>query len=146
MSDPTSSEERIFNEAREIDDSDARAAFVEKACNGDAALRALVDALLKADHEADALLTWSDEEDSGAVNRLSTSAMRDVTTIMDEGRVERPTEREGDMIGRYKLLQQIGEGGFGVVFMAEQLEPVKRRVALKVIKLGMDTKQFVARF
>ncbi len=57
-----------------------------------------------------------------------------------------PTEAAGDRIGHYKLLQQIGEGGCGVVYMAEQQEPVKRRVALKVIKLGMDTKEVVARF
>ena len=56
------------------------------------------------------------------------------------------TEKPGDKIGRYKLLQQIGEGGCGVVYMAEQEEPVRRRVALKVIKLGMDTKQVIARF
>jgi len=56
------------------------------------------------------------------------------------------TERAGDQIGRYKLLQQIGEGGCGVVYMAEQEEPVRRRVALKVIKLGMDTKSVIARF
>src|SRR5262249_10355163 len=55
-------------------------------------------------------------------------------------------EGPGTTIGRYKLLQQIGEGGFGVVYMAEQVEPVRRKVALKVIKLGMDTKQVVARF
>src|SRR2546421_2945979 len=56
------------------------------------------------------------------------------------------TEKPGDSIGRYKLLQQIGEGGCGVVYMAEQEEPVRRRVALKVIKLGMDTKSVIARF
>jgi serine/threonine protein kinase len=56
------------------------------------------------------------------------------------------TEKPGDTIGRYKLLQQIGEGGCGVVYMAEQLEPVRRRVALKIIKLGMDTKSVIARF
>src|SRR3954452_4429827 len=56
------------------------------------------------------------------------------------------TEKPGDMIGRYKLLQQLGEGGCGVVYMAEQEEPVRRRVALKVIKLGMDTKSVIARF
>src|SRR4029453_13691948 len=56
------------------------------------------------------------------------------------------TEKAGDNIGRYKLLEQIGEGGCGGVYMAEQQEPVRRRVALKVIKLGMDTKQVVARF
>src|SRR5215475_4884657 len=56
------------------------------------------------------------------------------------------TEKPGDKIGRYKLLQQIGEGGCGVVYVAEQEEPVRRRVALKVIKLGMDTRSVMARF
>jgi len=55
-----------------------------------------------------------------------------------------PPKRLGDRIGHYKLLQQIGEGGCGVVYMAEQEEPVRRRVALKVIKLGMDTRQVIA--
>ncbi|HYV30107.1 MAG TPA: protein kinase, partial [Candidatus Binatia bacterium] len=56
------------------------------------------------------------------------------------------TEKPGDRIGRYRLLQEIGQGGCGVVYMAEQEEPVRRKVALKVIKLGMDTRQVVARF
>jgi serine/threonine protein kinase len=55
-------------------------------------------------------------------------------------------EQAGDTIGRYKLLQQVGEGGCGVVYMAEQTEPLRRKVALKVIKLGMDTKSVIARF
>src|ERR1035438_2776966 len=67
-------------------------------------------------------------------------------TIPSNSSVQRPTEKPGDRIGRYRLLQQIGEGGCGVVYMAEQEEPVRRRVALKVIKLGMDTRQVVARF
>src|SRR5262245_60439265 len=58
----------------------------------------------------------------------------------------RLTETIGTRIGRYKLLEQIGEGGFGVVWMAEQEEPVRRSVALKIIKLGMDTRQVIARF
>jgi len=66
--------------------------------------------------------------------------MREVPTIVSV------TEKPGDKIGRYKLLQKIGEGGCGTVYMAEQEEPVRRRVALKVIKLGMDTQQVVARF
>jgi len=57
-----------------------------------------------------------------------------------------PAEKPGDRIGRYKLLENVGEGGCGVVYVAEQTEPVRRRVALKVIKLGMDTKQVIARF
>src|SRR5262245_32245229 len=56
------------------------------------------------------------------------------------------TEKPGDRIGRYRLIEEIGHGGCGVVYMAEQEEPVRRRVALKVIKLGMDTRQVVARF
>src|SRR5438874_817020 len=74
-------------------------------------------------------------------------------TAMEPGESE-PTTRvtvpieqgPGAMIGRYKLLEKIGEGGFGTVYVAEQREPVKRRVALKIIKLGMDTKQVIARF
>src|SRR5262249_49544760 len=57
-----------------------------------------------------------------------------------------PIEKPGTVIGPYKLLQQIGEGGFGVVFMAEQTVPVRRKVAVKVIKPGMDTRQVIARF
>ena len=57
-----------------------------------------------------------------------------------------PTEDVGSLIGRYKLLEKLGEGGFGAVWLAEQKEPVRRKVALKTIKLGMDTKQVVARF
>src|SRR5690349_3201172 len=66
--------------------------------------------------------------------------------MSDETRVIPPSEKPGDKIGRYKVLQKIGEGGCGVVYMAEQEEPVRRRVALKVIKLGMDTKSVIARF
>src|ERR1017187_5046022 len=56
------------------------------------------------------------------------------------------SEKPGDRIGRYKLLEKIGEGGYGIVYMAEQTEPIRRRVALKIIKLGMDTRQVIARF
>src|SRR5205085_1900912 len=69
------------------------------------------------------------------------------STVKNASAVTAPvTEKEGDRIGRYKLLEQIGEGGMGVVYMAEQEEPVRRRVALKIIKLGMDTKSVIARF
>src|SRR5207253_2471147 len=59
---------------------------------------------------------------------------------------QHPSERPGAVIGPYKLLEQIGEGGFGVVLMAEQTQPIRRKVALKVLKPGMDTRQVIARF
>src|SRR5208337_2263754 len=73
-------------------------------------------------------------------------ALRGALELPDVPSKAPPTEKAGDKIGRYKLLEKIGEGGCGVVYVAEQEEPVRRRVALKVIKLGMDTKQVVARF
>src|SRR5213594_3255871 len=66
--------------------------------------------------------------------------------MSDSTRILHPSEKAGARIGRYKILQEVGEGGCGVVYMAEQEEPVRRRVALKVIKLGMDTKSVIARF
>ena len=97
-----------------------RAAFLDQACAGDAALRQRVEALLKAHAEAtgEAFLTGPHQWVSAAVMTA---------------------EGPGARIGPYKLLQQIGEGGMGVVYMAEQEQPVRRRVALKIIKPGMDS-------
>jgi WD40 repeat protein/serine/threonine protein kinase len=100
-----------------------RAAFLAGACDGDRELHARIITLLGAHAGPETLLRGS-------------VSPRDAP----------PAEKPGDTIGRYKLLQKIGEGGCGVVWMAEQEEPVRRRVALKVIKLGMDTKAVVARF
>ena len=125
---PQPGAESIFQVAREKTDPEARKAYLEGACGNDVALRAKVEELLRADDEA---VTFAEE-----------IAPRDIdATVRTPGREER-----GQEIGRYKLLQQIGEGGFGSVWMAEQREPVKRRVALKIIKLGMDTQQVIARF
>lgn len=76
---------------------------------------------------------------------LSADAPTALTPAADEA-VRAPSEKPGDRIGRFKLLEKLGEGGCGVVYMAEQEEPVRRRVALKVVKLGMDTKEVIARF
>ncbi|MCK6445576.1 MAG: serine/threonine-protein kinase [Planctomycetes bacterium] len=115
--------ESIFHAARAIGDAAERRAYLDGACRGNATLRMRVDALLAAEARMDS-------------DFLAPKTRSDVV----DG------ETPGALVGRYKLLQQIGEGGFGVVWMAEQKEPVKRRVALKIIKLGMDTKQVVARF
>ena len=117
----------IFDGALQLP-SNQRAAYVEQACADDATLCRQVKGLLGAHEKADGFL------DPGAIPSE--------TVVLPMAM----TEKAGDRIGRYKLLQQLGEGGCGVVYMAEQEEPVRRRVALKVIKLGMDTKSVIARF
>ncbi len=111
-----------------------RAAFLDAVCEGDAALRARLEALLAAHDQPEELFGNTAGE---------TTVKETITTAADEAL---PDEAVGQTLGRYKLLEKIGEGGRGVVYVAEQTEPVRRRVALKVIKLGMDTKQVVARF
>jgi WD40 repeat protein/serine/threonine protein kinase len=122
MTDQRLSERSIFEAAIEQGSPQERSAYLDRACGGDAGLRRQVEALLAA-HErlGDIPLPATAEEPA-------------------------VTERPGAVIGPYKLLEQIGEGGFGVVFMAEQAQPLRRKVALKVLKPGMDTRQVVARF
>ncbi len=120
----------VLNAALELRPAE-RAAYLDQVCAGDAALRQQVEALLQAHEQAEDFL----EAPPAGFHFKRTTPVNNALT-----------ERPGDKIGRYKLLQQIGEGGCGVVYMAEQEEPVRRRVALKVIKLGMDTKQVIARF
>jgi serine/threonine protein kinase/WD40 repeat protein len=133
------SESSIFLAVLEIDDPAERSAFLDRACAGDSALRTQVEQLLMA-HEAPGRFM-----DRPAVALVADEAEKE---IMSPCRPEeRPiSEGPGTVIGPYQLLQQIGEGGFAFVFSAEQLHPVRRKVALKVLKPGMDTRQVVARF
>ncbi len=101
------------------------------------------EALLRDTPEARRALLRAAENAGGFLEEPPTGLSSKTGSTVQVGEL---SEKAGDKIGRYKLLQQIGEGGCGVVYMAEQLEPVKRRVALKVIKLGMDTKSVIARF
>src|ERR1700683_224314 len=117
----------MFDTAIELP-PERRAAYLQEVCAGDDALRQRVEALLRA-HESAGMFM---DNPAGAAR--------------EEPRGVKLAEQPGDRIGRYKLLQQIGEGGCGVVYMAEQEEPVRRPVALKVIKLGMDTRNVIARF
>jgi serine/threonine protein kinase len=128
MNEPTA-EETIFAGAMRLAPEE-RDAYLDQACHGDAVLRQRLARLLNSYNEAGGFL---DEPAAPIITQT-------------RGPVLPLAEKPGDKIGRYKLLEQIGEGGCGVVYMAEQEEPVQRRVALKVIKLGMDTKSVIARF
>ncbi|MBI4323828.1 MAG: protein kinase [Chloroflexi bacterium] len=134
---PTKTERDLFLEALERPTPAERAAFLDEACAHAPSLRAAVEALLR-NHKEDAFL----ESPARVVPHAASSKEdpSDTVTFVMIG------ERPGDRVGSYKLLQQIGEGGVGVVFMAEQEEPLRRRVALKVLKPGMDTKSVIARF
>ena len=129
MSTPNSRDEAVFDGALQLP-PDQRAGYLQAACGNDAELHQRVRALLEAH-----------AQHSGPLEQPAVAPRRPTIQISLP-----PSEKPGDRIGHYKVLQQIGEGGCGVVYMAEQEQPVRRRVALKVIKLGMDTKQVIARF
>ncbi len=126
MADPSSSEQSIFLGAVERRSAAERTAYLDQACAGNALLRGEVEALLEAHERLPAGGAASGEDDALDPSLILTAP--------------------GTTIGRYKLLEPIGEGGYGTVFMAEQTTPVQRKVALKVIKAGMDTRQVIARF
>jgi serine/threonine protein kinase/tetratricopeptide (TPR) repeat protein len=137
-SDPSnrSREEALFEAAQQLRPQE-RKAFLDLACTGDAALRKQLDALFSAEGAADEFFR------SGApALRLNVTKLTSPSTTSQSA----GSELLGTQVGPYKPLQKIGEGGCGVVYMAEQEKPVRRRVALKVIKLGMDTKNVIARF
>src|SRR5437879_2846731 len=116
----------IFNAARRMTRSE-RSLYVEQVCGGDAAMVSRVLDLLRVNEDEPNFLVSPPSE----VRTDATGAIG---------------AKPGSQIGPYQLIEQIGEGGFGVVFMAEQREPIRRTVALKIIKPGMDTRQVIARF
>src|SRR5689334_17749496 len=126
----------VFAEAIEIADATGREEYLDQACGSDWKLREEVAELLRAEKEAGRFLRGQPNEcpiasaDNGHGNASTLES----------------ADGPGSWIGRYKLLQKIGEGGCGIVYLAEQEEPVHRKVALKIIKLGMDTRSVVARF
>jgi len=126
MNDIKLDEEAIYHVARSIGTPEARESYLQQVCRDDTALRDRLEALLRVcDQEASFL---------------------EVSPYDATGDAPAPIELPGTVIGPYKLMEQIGEGGMGVVYVAEQREPVRRKVALKVIKPGMDTRQVIARF
>ena len=125
---PSNREREIFDAAMDLPSPEERAVFLRQACGEDAALWERVNALLKASESGAGFLP--DRPDQAPWNPADAPL----------------AEGPGTVLHHYKLLEQIGEGGFGVVYMAEQLEPVRRRVALKIIKPGMDSKHVIGRF
>ena len=118
----------IFSEAIEKETPEERTAYLDQVCGNNTDLRSKVEALIKAHNEAGNFLEFP---------------VLDPSVTLGDGPL---TEGPSTIIGRYKLLEKIGEGGMASVYMAEQKQPIRRRVALKIIKLGMDTKQVIARF
>jgi eukaryotic-like serine/threonine-protein kinase len=124
-------EEEIFDGARELA-ANGRAAYLAEKCGHDAGLCQRIEGTLAAETAACEFFKTHDASSS--------------TAILSDASMSPSNEKPGDRTGRYKLLQQIGEGGMGLVYMAEQNQPVRRLVALKIIKLGMDTRPVVARW
>jgi WD40 repeat protein/serine/threonine protein kinase len=129
VSTQTDRAKEVFLDALELESADDHRAFLDRACGGDTALRREVENLL-AHHSRVGSFLASGPRDP------------DATASFDTGAADGP----GAVIGPYRLMEQIGEGGFGLVFVAEQTHPVRRKLALKVIKPGMDTREVVARF
>src|SRR5687768_5473820 len=130
MPDWNSQANNIFLDALEIAETEGRRTFLEKACDGDADLRAQVDSLIAASQKAGRF--------------LETPALD--FRFDPNNAIDPPVHQSGLQIGPYRLLEQIGEGGMGTVYLAEQTEPVQRKVAIKLIKPGMDSRQVIARF
>jgi serine/threonine protein kinase len=143
MADWNSRANDVFLRAVDIEPADKRREFLDAECDGDGNLRQEVDALLAASEKVGGFLN------KPAVHLSKTAGPTGDYRPVTEGpgsEIGHVTEGLGSVIGPYKLLQKIGDGGFGVVYMAEQEKPLRRMVALKIIKPGMDTTQVIARF
>ena len=145
MNEITEQAEEIFCSALEIEDADGRTSYVDQACSGNDDLRAAVTYMLETQSEAERFFM------DGTPTRISATEISRTLSELPEffenmEKVLPDDDEVGKQIGNYKLLQKIGEGGGGNVYLAEQSKPVRRQVALKIIKLGMDTKSVIARF
>ena len=136
--------EGIFCAALELTDPSERMAFLERACTGDANLRSSVEQMLAEQSHVEELFG---AEGIAHVSAAGLFQSLNITDLPQEAELILSTREDvGQQVGPYKLLERIGEGGCGVVYVAEQMQPVRRRVALKLIKPGMDTKNVIARF
>ncbi len=136
-------EEKWYEAARLLPSGPARQAFLDQVCAGDPALRARLESLLGSGEVADRFFQTGAKVNSQVVQQLTDDDPEAKAVLLSKPGVD---EEIGRRIGAYKLLQRLGEGGCGIVYMAEQEMPIRRFVALKIIKLGMDTKSVIARF
>jgi len=135
-------EEALFEEAAKLDDANAINQLLDERCSGNPELRTRMEALLAAHKEAEDFFNGD-----GSIVRMSdTFARMKMRVRPPVSGLPLDSEVHGKRIGRYKLIEKIGEGGCGAVFLAEQEEPVRRHVALKIIRLGMETRSVIARF
>jgi serine/threonine protein kinase len=141
MTAPAPELDTIFLAAIAIDSAEERACYIARACGGDAELQGRVDRLVQAHFRAGSFL----ERPAGPLIGTGAYTPSSADTPIPGGRTE-VQEGPGTRIGSYQLVQEVGAGGMGTVFLAAQTEPVKRQVALKVIKPGMDSRQVIARF
>lgn len=138
-------EKALFDAARNVTDPAVRQALLDQTCNGNPDLRTRIETLLTVQESAEEFFAVHELKDEAVETSKAEATVRDDPTNIstaEPNAVEGPNAR----IGRYRLLQRMGEGGCGVVYLAEQEEPVRRRVALKIIRLGMDTENVIARF
>ena len=139
MDTETAREQELFDAALPLANPDERRVFLDRACDGDPGLRERVAKLLAAHSESEHFF-------QGCIPDFVAAACEIPSTSDTVAPKNISEEMAGTRVGRYKLLKPLGEGGCGVVYLAEQEEPVRRRVALKIIKLGMDTQSVIARF
>jgi serine/threonine protein kinase len=133
-------ERALFEGASSIEDADARADFLDLTCHGQPELRRRIERLLSLRLSAERFFEVPSAETEDEADDLKGHVASSALAV-------RSDEEEMDTrIGRYRLLDRLGEGGCGIVYLAEQMEPVRRRVALKIIRLGMDTENVIARF
>ena len=138
MNDGTVREQSLFEAALALPAGERRAAFLQEACNGNVALHRRLTRLLSAHTQSNDFFPENASEMLG----VDQAEVESLAVAQSSALGEQP----GQKVGRYKLLKQLGEGGCGIVYLAAQEEPVQRLVALKIIKLGMDTRNVIARF